>query len=239
MLTFGSLFAGIGGIDLGLERAGLRCCWQVEIDDYATRVLERHWPAVARYRDIRDCGAHNLASVDVAAGGFPCQGISDAGRQRGLDDPRSGLWREFARIIRELRPRYVLVENVAALLDRGMGDVLGDLAALGYDAEWSVLSSCAMGAAHTRERVFIVAYADRLDGWPRFRDSFAREYRALQTRDRFESSRSRQRTRLATPSQLYGGADGLPYGMGRNRGIGNAVAPDVAETIGRAIMNSL
>src|SRR4051812_10602658 len=127
-LTFGSLFAGIGGIDLGLERAGMQCKWQVEINDYATRVLAKHWPDVHRERDVRACGAHNLTTVDLICGGFPCQDISYAGKGAGLAGRRSGLWFEYARIIRELEPRYVLVENVAALLDRGMGDVLGSLA---------------------------------------------------------------------------------------------------------------
>jgi DNA (cytosine-5)-methyltransferase 1 len=159
-LTYGSLFSGIGGIDLGLDRSGMVCTFQVEIDDYATRVLAKHWPNVPRHRDVRGVGAHNLPAVDVIAGGFPCQGISDAGRREGLADPRSGLWREFARIIRELRPRYVLVENVAALLYRGLSSVLGDLAALGYDAEWHCIPAAAVGAPHIRDRVYIMAYTD-------------------------------------------------------------------------------
>lgn len=158
-LTFGSLFAGIGGIDLGLERAGMRCAWQVEIDDYATKVLAKHWPDVTRFRDVRLCGKHNLPRVDCIAGGFPCQDISDAGKQAGINGERSGLWAEFYRIICELRPRYVVVENVAALLHRGMGRVLGDLAACGYDAEWQILSAESVGAPHLRERVLIVAYS--------------------------------------------------------------------------------
>lgn len=156
--TFGSLFSGIGGLDLGLERAGMQCAWQVEIDDYATKVLQKHWPNVTRFRDVRACGEHNLAPVDLIAGGFPCQDISDAGKQAGIEGERSGLWAEFYRIICELRPRFVLVENVAALLHRGMGRVLGDLAAGGYDAEWQILSAESIGAPHLRERVFIVAY---------------------------------------------------------------------------------
>jgi len=159
-LTFGSLFAGIGGLDLGLERVGLTCKYQVEIDDYATRVLQKHWPDVPRFRDVRSVGAHNLPAVDLICGSFPCQGISDAGKRAGFDDPRSGLWAEFARIIRELRPRYVLVENVAALLHRGLGRVLGDLAALRYDAEWECIPAAAVGAPHIRDRVFILAYTD-------------------------------------------------------------------------------
>ena len=136
-LTFISLFAGIGGIDLGLERAGMQCVTQVEIDDYATRVLEKHWPSVRRLRDVRSAGAHNLPRADVIAGGFPCQDISNDGRGAGIvNGTRSGLWSEFRRIVRELRPSYVFVENVSALLHRGIDTVLGDLAALGFHAEW-------------------------------------------------------------------------------------------------------
>ena len=94
-LIFGSLFAGIGGIDLGLERAGMKCAWQVEIDPYAQKVLEKHWPEVKRYSDIRDCGADNLDVVDLICGGFPCQDISYAGKGAGIEGERSGLWKEF------------------------------------------------------------------------------------------------------------------------------------------------
>lgn len=165
-LTFGSLFAGIGGIDLGLERAGLRCIWQVEIDDYARAVLEKHWPEVPKYRDVRFfLGSkkwrreRDAWRVDCIAGGFPCQDISNAGRRAGIDGKRSGLWSEFARIVRLLRPQYVVVENVDALAVRGMGRVLGDLAALGYDAEWDRIPAAAVGAPHLRWRIFILAYS--------------------------------------------------------------------------------
>ena len=159
-LTFGSLFAGIGGFDLGLERAGMVCKWQVEIDDYATRVLEKHWPAVRRWNDVRTFPPEGVWNVDVICGGFPCQDISVAGKGAGLAGARSGLWYEFARIVGELRPRYVIVENVAALLTRGMDAVLGTLSTLGYDAEWHVIPASAVGAPHRRERVWIVAYAN-------------------------------------------------------------------------------
>jgi DNA (cytosine-5)-methyltransferase 1 len=159
-LTVGSLFAGIGGIELGLEWAGeFATSWQVERDEYCRKVLAKHWPNAERFDDVRTVGAHNLSPVDVICGGFPCQDISNAGKRAGIDGERSGLWREYARIVRELRPRYVLVENVAALLGRGLDVVLGDLAACGYDAEWSVLSAQNMGAPHLRERLFVVAYA--------------------------------------------------------------------------------
>jgi DNA (cytosine-5)-methyltransferase 1 len=159
-LTFGSLFAGIGGFDLGLERAGMRCEWQVEIDPYARAVLAKHWPDVRRHEDVRTFPPQEGEwGVDVICGGFPCQDISVAGKGAGLAGARSGLWYEYARIIGELRPRYVIVENVAALLARGMGTVLGDLSTLGYDAEWHVIPASAVGAPHRRERVWIVAHA--------------------------------------------------------------------------------
>lgn len=161
-LTVGSLFSGVGGLDLGLERAGMRVAWQVEIDDYATRVLARHWPNVPRFRDVRECGRHNLAPVDLVAGGFPCQPHSLAGKRSASGDDRD-LWGEFARILRELKPRWVVAENVPGLLSseagRFFGRVLRDLAASGYDAEWDCLPAAAFGAPHLRDRVFLVAHA--------------------------------------------------------------------------------
>lgn len=237
-MTIGSLFSGIGGFDLGFERAGYDVRWQIEIDDYANRVLAKHWPNVRRYRDVRECGAANLEPVDVVIGGFPCQDISFAGFGAGLDGERSGLWAEYRRIVGELRPRYVVVENVAALLDRGIGRVLGDLATLGFNAEWSTLSACGVGLPHMRQRLFIVAYANGEHGRPRLRDSIARAFRPLQAFDGFARARTCYATRLANPSELYRNADGVPFGMERNRGIGNAVAPDVAEWIARRLLEA-
>jgi DNA (cytosine-5)-methyltransferase 1 len=224
------LFAGIGGLDLGLERAGMQCTWQVELNDYARRVLAKHWPDVARHRDVRECGGHNLTPVDLICGGFPCQNISDAGHKAGIGGEQSGLWAEYARIICELRPRYVLVENVAALIDRGIDRVLSDLAASGYDAEWEVLPACAFGAPHTRERLFIVAYANReheqawvgvLKDWPT----------TLQGGHAGEGAKHWQ-----SQPRLDRVADGIPRRVDRLRGLGNAVVPQIAEFIGRQIV---
>jgi DNA (cytosine-5)-methyltransferase 1 len=157
-LRVGSLFSGIGGFDLGFGRAGLRTAWFCEADPFCQRVLRHHWPAVPVHGDIRGLSALNVETVDVLAGGFPCQDLSVAGRGEGIDGARSGLWAEFARLIGELRPRYVVVENVSALLARGFGRVLGDLAALGYDAEWDCIPAGAVGAPHRRDRVWVVAY---------------------------------------------------------------------------------
>jgi len=183
-LTFGSLFAGIGGFDLGFERAGMRCEWQVEIDPYANRVLEKHWPNVRRWGDIKTfppdaecepestkCGTVSGADaefkgtgeewrVNVICGGFPCQDISYAGMGAGLAGERSGLFYEAIRVIREVGPRIVVLENVAALLTRGIDDVLGTLASIGFDAEWHCIPAAAVGAPHIRDRVFILGYAN-------------------------------------------------------------------------------
>jgi DNA (cytosine-5)-methyltransferase 1 len=157
------LFSGIGGFSLGLERAGMRTVAFCEIDPFARRVLAKHWPDVPCYDDVRSLTAKRLAAdgiaaVDVICGGFPCQDISFAGKGAGLAGERSGLWSEYARIIGEFRPRFVIVENVAALLSRGLDAVLGDLASLGYDAEWHCIPASAIGAPHRRDRVWILAY---------------------------------------------------------------------------------
>jgi DNA (cytosine-5)-methyltransferase 1 len=236
------LFSGIGGFSLGLERAGMRTIAFCEIDPYCRAVLKKHWPNVPIYEDVRAVTRERLRADGIAfrvtCGGFPCQDISWAGYGSGIAGERSGLWAEYARIIGEFRPDYAIVENVAALLDRGMGEVLGDLAGLGYDAEWSTISACAVGASHVRQRVFIVAYPNGVDGRPRLRHPPPQPYRPLQEIDGFAGSRARWRARLADPSELYGGADGLPFGSQRNRAIGNAVVPAVAELIGRAIMQA-
>ncbi len=235
-LTFGSLFAGIGGFDLGFERAGMVCKWQVEIDDYANRVLAKHWPAVHRERDIRQCGAHNLQPVDVVCGGFPCQDISYAGLGAGLEGERSGLFFEAVRVVRELQPRVVVLENVAALLTRGLDRVLGTLAAIGYDAEWDCIFAAQFGNHHLRERMFITAYhtdAKRL-----------RRQRRGKVAKTAETWSNEQFTRLLSavvesgvPAGHSGGiSDGIPSRVDRLRGLGNAVVPQVAEWIGRRIV---
>ena len=158
-MTFGSLFAGIGGLDLGLERAGMQCKWQVEINPYAQRVLTKHWPEVRRHDDIKTWPENDTESVDLICGGFPCQDISFAGKGAGLSGERSGLFYELIRVVREMGPRYVLLENVSALLVRGIDDVLGTLASIGFDAEWHCIPAFSVGAPHIRDRVFVMAYA--------------------------------------------------------------------------------
>lgn len=153
------LFSGIGGFSLGLERAGMETVAFCEISPVCRHLLAHHWPDVPCFEDVTTLTGEQVGPVDVICGGFPCQDISFAGKGAGLAGERSGLWREYARLVRELRPAFVIVENVAALLGRGLGDVLGDLAALGYDAWWDCIPASAVGAPHRRDRLWVVAYA--------------------------------------------------------------------------------
>jgi DNA (cytosine-5)-methyltransferase 1 len=165
------LFSGIGGFSLGLERAGMKTVAFCEIDPNGRRVLAKHWPGVPIYDDVRKLDAARLRAdgigrIDAICGGFPCQDISNSGQKAGIDDgERSGLWKHYARLVGELRPQFVIVENVAALLGRGLGRVLGDLAAIGYDAEWHCIPACAVGAPHIRDRIWIVAYPSDRGFW--------------------------------------------------------------------------
>lgn len=238
------LFSGIGGFSLGLERTGgFETVAFCEIEDYPRRVLAKHWPGVPIYDDVRTLTADALRrdgiAVDVICGGFPCQDVSFAGKRAGLEGARSGLWREYARLIGEIRPRFVIVENVPGLLNLGMGAVLGDLAALGYDATWDCISASAVGAHHRRDRVWIVAYAEKIsdsrvsdngdccehnDDEGQFRGSGVAE--VWKTPDwSFEPAMARV-------------VDGVPPFVDEVGGLGNAVVPQVVETIGRAILSA-
>ena len=157
-LSVGSLFAGIGGLELGLERCGMGVRWQVEIDPWCRQVLAKHWPDVERHDDIKTWPKPDTERVDVICGGFPCQDISTAGKGAGLAGARSGLFYEAMRVVRDLEPRYILLENVSALLVRGMDSVLGELAQVGMDAVWHCVTAASVGAPHRRDRVFIIGY---------------------------------------------------------------------------------
>ena len=159
-MKFGSLFTGVGGFDLGFEHAGFECVWQVERDSHCLEVLAEHYPNVERYTDVRTVGRNNLEPVDVICGGFPCQDVSIAGKRAGLAGERSGLWSEFARIIDELEPKWVVIENVPGLLSSNRGrdfaTVIRWLAERGYGVAWRILDSQYFGVAQRRRRVFIV-----------------------------------------------------------------------------------
>ena len=232
-LTFGSLFAGIGGFDLGFERAGMRCVWQVEIDPFCQRVLAKHWPNVRRWDDVRTFPPEPTEdwTCDVICGGFPCQDVSLAGNRAGLAGRRSGLWSEIVRCVRVVRPRFVVVENVAALLGNGMGRVLGDLAAVGYDAEWVCLPASAFGAWHHRDRVFVISQpADVRDA-----DRFSAELVTSNGLGEFTAASS---SWWESEPGMGRVADGFPGRVDRLRGLGNAVVPQVAQWIGERLMEA-
>lgn len=232
------LFSGIGGFSLGLERTGgFKTVAFCEIEPFPRAVLAKHWPEVPHYEDVRTLTAERLAAdgiaVDAICGGFPCQDISTSGPGGGLDGERSGLWREFARIIGEIRPRIVIVENSPELLDRWIGEILGTLAAFGYDAEWHCIPASAVGAPHRRNRVWVIAYpACRGQQGQRQRvqsccvetDAFGQASHVV---DAFQ--------RRALPF-VCGSHDGVPGRVDELKALGNAVVPQIPELIGRAIM---
>lgn len=156
-MIFGSLFSGIGGIDLGLERAGMRCAWQIEINRECHKELNKHWPEVPKFYDVRAFKQYDLRPVDLVAGGFPCQPHSVAGERKGEDDERN-LWPDFFRVVQALRPRWVLAENVPGIRTTIADSVLADLEAEGYACWPFVVGAWAVGAPHRRDRVWFVAY---------------------------------------------------------------------------------
>ena len=160
-MKIGSLFSGIGGIELGFEKAGgFETIWFVEKELYPQAVLKKTWPKIPIYGDIKKVNFKKLPRADILTGGFPCQDISNAGKRKGIKGERSGLWKEFFRAISEIRPKYVFVENVSALTQRGLFTVLGDLASLNYDAEGHCIPASALGAPHRRDRIYILAYSN-------------------------------------------------------------------------------
>ena len=161
MVRIGSAFSGIGGFELGLERAipNSKTVWQIEQNAFCQKILRKHWADAKIYDDVREVGAHNLEPVDIFCAGFPCQDISVAGKGEGLNGKKSGLWWECFRIISELRPRIIVLENVSAVTFRGGREVVGSLTSIGYDTEWQVISAGMFGAPHIRKRWFLVGYA--------------------------------------------------------------------------------
>jgi len=155
------IFSGIGGFSLGLEKAGMQTVAFCEINSFCQGVLKKHWPSVPLFSDVSSLTAENFATlpkIDVIAGGFPCQDISCAGKQIGISGKRSGLWKEFRRLINDIKPKYAIIENVANLRSTGLISVLQDLWAIGYDAEWHCIPASAFGAPHRRDRIWIIAY---------------------------------------------------------------------------------
>jgi DNA (cytosine-5)-methyltransferase 1 len=254
------LFSGIGGFSLGLERTGgFETVAFCEIDPFCRRVLAKHWPNVPCFEDVTKLRGKDVGSVDVIAGGFPCQDVSSAGQRAGLDGERSGLWAEYARLIGEIRPSIAIVENVSDLRHRGLGDVLGDLVSLGYDCEWHCIPAAAANAHHLRDRIWIVAYtnggrvcgvgADAGDGGAIQAQGLERIVHRSDSRQGALADADckplvgiavARQERAAWPAEPI--MDRVVDGISRElveprlKALGNAVVPQVVELIGRAIL---
>lgn len=240
-----SLFAGIGGLELGLERAGMTTVGQVDIDPHCREILSLHWSEVPRHDDVLTVpewwASESRPSVDVVCAGFPCQPFSHAGRMLGVSDER-WMWPATATVIRAVRPSYVVLENVSALVrDTGaFGTVLGDLYDLGFDAEWATLRASDFGAPHNRERVYVLAYPQGVDGITRDRMGASRVGGSPITTRGLSGLAAHQRRRAASEwlerePRVGRLANGIPRQVDRLRLLGNAVVPAAAEPIGRLI----
>jgi DNA (cytosine-5)-methyltransferase 1 len=248
-MKVGSLFSGIGGFDLGLERAGMEIAWQCEIDPFCIKVLAKHWPNVPKYGDIKQLRGCDLEPVDLICGGWPCQPFSTAGKCRGKEDDRY-LWPEMFRVIQEVKPRWIVGENVANFANMELEQALSDLENAGYEiAPPFIIPACSLGADHVRKRIWIVAHAN----------PFRRCGRNCSTDLLFKVSRKAAPKRGTNGSifemdegscgkffsqwspwahqpRMVRVVDGIPNGLDRLRALGNAVVPQIVEIIGRAIM---
>jgi DNA (cytosine-5)-methyltransferase 1 len=252
------LFSGIGAMSLGLEWAGMQTVAFCEIDPLCRKLLAEKWPGVPCHDDVRTM---QFPECDIIAGGFPCQDISVAGRGAGLSGERSGLYREVLRAIRLVGPKYVLLENVAVLLSRGLGTILGDLAEIGYDAEWYCIPASRLGAPHRRDRIWIVAYPNsiaRNEGWSRHpeegpggrnsnRGSLGQDmahphrqrlalWESFASHDGEERPTSLRDSWWPAEPKMGRVVDGHAGRVDQLRMLGNSLLPQIPELIGRAIM---
>jgi DNA (cytosine-5)-methyltransferase 1 len=235
------LFSGLGGFSLGLERAGdFETVAFCETDPYCQKVLARHWPGIPCHNEI-ETREFKEGEADVITAGFPCQDVSEAGKRAGLSGERSGLYREVVRAVRVVRPAIALLENVAALLRRGLGTVLGDLAEHGYDAEWDCVGADQIGSSQHRERIWILAYPDDAG-----RKGPVWAGQSHQARPEWQTSHSeplRSACGFWPPgprevNDIPRMADGPADRAHRLKALGNAVVPQIPEIIGRAILST-
>ena len=245
-LTHFSLFSGIGGIDIAAEWAGFETVGQCEWADYPTKVLEKHWPDVPRWRDIKTLTGESFyertgrKTVDVVSGGFPCQPFSAIGQRKGEEDDRF-LWPEMARIIRELRPRWVIGENVVGILNMGVEQTLAELGGLGYKGGIFVIPACAMQAFHQRKRVFIIANNDSILR-PSVKPQTIKCHKNVLEKQKeweqffIESSGNNEfEFREEDESRICRMDDGFPEDVDRLKCLGNAVVPQQIYPILKAI----
>jgi len=238
--TLGSLFSGIGGIELGLESTGrFETVWQAEVDPFCRAVLRKNWKNCKIYEDVKDVKTENeVKRVDVVCGGFPCQDLSLAregsgrGKGKGLDGSKSGLYREFVRVIKELSPVGFVIENVPTLVNRGLETILGEVAELGYDAEWHIVSAASVGGHHLRKRVFIMGYAN--GSHPQgggVSSGTHEEHKDLDC----VSDWGPDKTWPPEP-RVARVVDGVPDWSHRAKALGNAVVPKVAGVVGKRLV---
>jgi DNA (cytosine-5)-methyltransferase 1 len=238
-ITVGSLFSGIGGLDLGLERAGMKVIWQSEIDKYCCKILKKHWPEVPNHGNIKEINWQQIQRPNIIAGGYPCQPFSQAGKRKGTQDPRH-LWPWVREAISQLRPDYAILENVPGHLTMGGTEVIGALTEIGYDAEWRVVSAAGIGAPHLRKRLIIVAYPN--ESSRKHSDAKRSARTTLSPRNKVFNSIepsncvSRTSKHWVHEPNVDRVVDGIPNRVDRLTGLGNAVVPQVAEYIGQLVM---
>lgn len=239
-MRFGELFAGFGGIGLGFERAGMECLWQVENDPFCQRVLEKHWPNVKRISDVREAGKHNLEPVDLICGGFPCQPYSVCGKGLAGEDVRF-LWPEMLRVVCEFMPDWFVGENVSGIVSKWGGRELErvccDLEAAGYQVFPPLdLPACAFGLSTVERHVWIIAKAAgiRLERREEIQDAHNGNERKLPRANQGIDHRWH-----LSSARVHRSRKGIPYLVERNRGLGNAVPPPMAEWVGRRIQDAI
>jgi DNA (cytosine-5)-methyltransferase 1 len=250
MLRVLDLFSGIGGFSLGLEQTGgFETVAFCEIDKEAGKVLKKHWPNVPIFTDVKTLNKEEVdkfGPIDVICGGFPCQDISCAGNREGIHAKRSGLWWKFQRLISDIRPKYVLVENVSALLIRGLDEVLGSLSEIGYDAEWEIIRASEFGLPHRRERIFLVAYPQSEHG-PKtslLQPGRGRDYgRGFRCEGEFRRLLSLENWTEEDTRRANGGRpiicrknDGIPGKVHRLKQLGNSIVPACAQYVAQCVL---
>lgn len=259
------LFSGIGGFAIGLHKAGgFETTQFCEIDKHAQKVLRKNFPNVPIHDNIKTLTCQ-LNEYDVICGGFPCVDISIGGAQKGITAERSGLWKEYLRVINEVRPKYAIIENVGQLRKNGLGVVLRDLSRIGYDVEWTCISAQSVGYPHQRERLFIISYPSKQrlnecireerplyinEEW-KSEETYSEgeecqsesiEVRPILSKGIFDSLRSTYPNEFTSVSSVCRVTDGVSEGSYESRRkqrikqLGNAIVPRIAEIIGRAIM---
>ena len=227
LLTHGSLFSGIGGFEEGAERAGIKTLWNCEFETFQRSILTKHYKDNEQYTDVRI--ANISTKVDIISGGFPCQDISVAGKMEGIKGERSGLWSEMFRITRDIRPKYVIIENSPALLIRGFERVLCDLSEIGYSTEWQCISNSAFGYPHKRERLYAIAYSNEIGLQSdlceqRATNSIFRKWTSNQN-DGYTLSK---RIHEIGPSEVIRNGNGFQFWTHRVGSVGNSVNPTIA-----------